>query len=148
MKKFEKTIEIRWSDSDPNRHVRHSAYYDYGAFTRIRFFIESGFDSAKMNQLNIGPIIFKEECSFIRELHPDDTITINLLRGDINEDGSRWILHHEIFNSQGIKSAHLTIKGAWMDLIKRKLAIPPIEMKDAFLELPPGEAYVYKKQKK
>lgn len=145
MKKFEKNIEVRWSDVDPNRHVRHSAYYEYGAHVRIRYFTECGFDSATMSQLNIGPILFKEECSFIKEIRPDDTISINVLKGEVSEDASRWILHHEIFNQKGEKSAHITIKGAWIDLNIRKLTSPPIELAKAIHELPLGDHYTYKK---
>ena len=124
MKTFEKEIEVRWSDVDQNRHVRHSAYYDYGAHIRIRYFNELGFNAQKFAALNIGPVIFKEECSFIRELNPDDTITINLLNGETSKDASRWALYHEIFNTKGEKSAHLKVEGAWIDLSKRKLTIP------------------------
>ena len=145
MKKFEKNIEVRWSDADPNRHVRHSAYYEYGAHARIRFFTENGFDSSKMNELNLGPILFKEECSFIREISTDDTITINLLRGEISDGAAKWTMHHEIFNQHG-KSAHITISGAWMDLNKRKLTKPPKELAAVLKELPEGESYVYKKK--
>lgn len=145
MKKYEKEIEVRWSDTDPNRHVRHSAYYDFGGHVRIRFFADVGFDSTKMSQLNLGPIIFKEECSYLKEIHPNDTIRINLLKGSINKDCSRWVLHHEIFNKHG-KCAHITLKGAWMDLEKRKLIVPPTELADAFHDLYEGEDYVYRKK--
>ena len=93
----------------------------------------------------MGPIMFKEECSFLKELHPEDTITINLLKGDLREDGSRWVLHHEIFNQKGEKCAHLSIQGAWMDLVKRKLTIPPTDIAQAMHELPAGEYFVYQK---
>lgn len=145
MKTFEKQIEVRWSDVDQNRHVRHSAYYDYGAHVRIRFFNELGFNAQKFGELNIGPVIFKEECSFIRELTPDATITVNLLKGPSSEDGSRWSLYHEIFNSKGEKSAHLKLEGAWIDLSKRRLTIPPIELAEAMFKLPSGEDFSYKK---
>ena len=147
MKKFEQEIVIRWADCDQNRHVRHSAYYDYGAHIRIRYFNELGFSSAILSKLSIGPILFKEECSFIKELHPDDIITINLLKGEISEDASRWILHHEIFNHKGEKSAHITTKGAWMNLKIRKLTVPPLDIAKALHELPMGEEYTYKKNK-
>jgi len=146
MKKFEKEIEIRWSDADPNRHVRHSAFYEYGAHVRIRFFAAVGFDSKEMEKIGIGPILFKEECSFIKEVHVDDTIMINILKGEISKNGARWILHHEMLK-EGKKCAHLTVTGAWMDLSKRKLTTPPIEIAKAFHALPNGENYVYKKQK-
>jgi acyl-CoA thioesterase FadM len=32
---FSKQLSFRWSDLDPNFHVRHSAYYDFGAQHRI-----------------------------------------------------------------------------------------------------------------
>lgn len=147
MKTFEREIEVRWSDCDPNRHVRHSAYYDYGAHVRIRFFIEQGYAASKLDQLNLGPILFKEECSFIRELRPDDVIRINLLKGELAEDASRWVLHHEIFNQKGEKCAHISLKGAWMDLGARKLTIPPAGLAKAFHELPEGEPYTYQKKK-
>lgn len=148
MKKNEKKIDVRWSDCDPNRHVRHSAYYEYGAHMRIRYFADNGFSAFKMNELNIGPILFKEECSFIKEIHPEATILINLLKGEIADDASRWVLHHELFNQNGEKSAHITIKGAWMDLNLRKLTVPPIGLAEALHELPTGVPYVYKKSKK
>ena len=146
MKKFKKKIEVRWSDADANRHVRHSAYYEYGAHVRIRFFAVCGFDARAMNDLGIGPILFKEECSFIKEIHPDDTITINILKGEISENGARWVLHHEIFNQNNEKCAHISVKGAWLDLEKRKLILPPKAMADALHTLEKGDIYVYKKK--
>jgi acyl-CoA thioester hydrolase len=147
MTTFEKKIEIRWADADANGHVRHSAYYDYGAHIRIRFFEKLGFKASEMNKLSIGPILFKEECSFIKELQIEDTITINLKKGAVSEDGSRWEIHHEIFNTQGEKSAHISMKGAWLDLNTRKLTIPPSALAEAFHNLELGNGYLYKKSK-
>jgi acyl-CoA thioester hydrolase len=147
MKSFEKTLEVRWSDCDPNRHVTHSKYYDYGAHCRVSFFIESGFNSEKMAELQIGPILFKEECTFIKELKIQDTVRVNILKGEISEDGGRWTVHHEIFNQKGDKCAHITAKGAWMNLELRKLTLPPAELTAAFQSLPSGEYYEYKSKK-
>lgn len=142
---YEKTIEVRWSDCDSNQHVRHSAYYDYGAHVRIRFFSEMGYDAQQMNELQLGPILFKEECSFIREIRLDDVLRVRLSRGAVNADASRWVLHHEIFNQHDQKCAHITIKGAWMDLAQRKLTVPPQDLAQQIHALAQGEAYVYKK---
>lgn len=146
MKAYEKHIEVSWADADPNGHVRHSSYYEYGAHIRIRFFADHGFNTAVRNQQKFGPVLFKEECSFIKELQTDETIRINMLKGEISEDGARWVLHHEIFNEKGEKSAHITIKGAWLDLEKRKLTIPPAKLAEAIKQLVPGESFVYKKK--
>ena len=48
MNVFEKKPEIRWSDLDPNYHVKHSAYYDYGAYSRISFFNDHGITTASL----------------------------------------------------------------------------------------------------
>lgn len=145
MNTFEKIIEVKWADVDQNRHVRHSAYYDYGAFVRIRFISESGFDAHKLSDLKIGPILFKEECSFIKEIHPDDILRVNVLNGETSEDGARWTLHHELFNQHNNKVAHITAIGAWMDTEKRRLTTPPQKLADAFNSLQSGEDYVYQK---
>ena len=65
MNTFEKQIEIRWSDVDQNRHVRHSVYYDFGTYLRTCFLAEFGYDAETMNELNMGKILFKEECTII-----------------------------------------------------------------------------------
>lgn len=144
--KFEKTIDVKWADCDPNKHVRHSTYYDYGGHARIAFFHAAGFSVKELDELKIGPILFKEECSFIQEIKPEDTITVNVLKGNMLEDGSRWVLHHEIFNASGKKCAHITTKGAWLDLTKRKLTIPPAALAEAMHSLEKGEEYVYRKE--
>ena len=95
--------------------------------------------------MNIGPIIFKEECSFIREIGPNERVSINMLKGEINADASRWVLHHELFNEAGEKSAHITLKGAWIDLEKRKLSSPPESLARAMHDLAEVEDYVYRK---
>lgn len=146
MNSFEKKIEVKWSDCDSNRHVRHSAYYDYGAHCRMKFFFEIGVNTAQLAKLNLGPILFKEECTFIKELTLEDTARVNLLKGEISPDGARWVLHHEIFNAKNEKCAHITIKGAWIDLSIRKLTIPPIEVAAAFHQLPIGTNYVHTKK--
>lgn len=78
MTAFEKNIEIRWSDLDPNNHLRHSAYYDYGAYSRICFLNEHGLTAEIMLQHNIGPILFREECLFKKEIKFGDTIMVNV----------------------------------------------------------------------
>lgn len=145
MSVFFTKINVRWSDCDMNQHVRHSAYYDYGAHSRIRFFNENGYSSSQLKQLNIGPIIFKEECSFIKELKLNDVVTVNILKGEVNENGSRWTFHHELFNQKKEKVAHVTLNGAFLNLVKRKLTIPPEKLAEALKNLPIGEKYYYQK---
>ncbi|NND93942.1 MAG: acyl-CoA thioesterase [Flavobacteriales bacterium] len=143
--KFEKQIEVRWADVDQNRHVRHSAYYDYGAHIRIACLDQAGYDADRLGEEGIGPILFHEECSFLKEIKSNDIITINLLKGNLHRDGLKFTLHHELFDQAGKKLAHITVKGAWMDLNRRRLTVPPQALREAFENLDAGEAFSYKK---
>ena len=96
-----------------------------------------------MSKLNIGPVLFKEECTFLKELHLEDTIKVKLLKGNISENGERWEIHHEIYNANNDKCAHLSVKGAWMDLKARKLTSPPSEIATALHTLSQGDYFVY-----
>jgi len=61
MNEFNIPVELRWADLDPNFHVRHSVYYDYGAFCRIQFLAAHGITAQFMQIQQFGPIIFREE---------------------------------------------------------------------------------------
>lgn len=78
MQTFERQIEIRWSDLDPNQHLRHSVYYDWGAYMRMCMLSEAGMTTQALQTIGIGPILLREECVFRRELHFGDTVKINV----------------------------------------------------------------------
>jgi acyl-CoA thioester hydrolase len=143
MKEFFTQPEIRWSDLDPNFHLRHSVYYDFGAYTRMVFLTEHGITPQLMRETNIGPILFREECAFKKELRFGDKITINLKLDKSTHNFSRWTMVHEIRKSNDILAAVITIDGAWMDTIKRKLAIPPDVFKTAFEIIPKTENFIF-----
>jgi acyl-CoA thioester hydrolase len=124
MSVFTKEISIRWSDLDPNFHMRHSVYYDFGAQHRVEILEQQGLTMKIMQQQHFGPIIFREECVFRKEIRLGDTVSISTKLGKIKEDASRWTIIHELKNGQGELCAILTIDGAWMDTQLRKLAQP------------------------
>ena len=124
MSVFTKEISIRWSDLDPNFHMRHSVFYDFGAQHRIEILEQQGVTMKIMQQQHFGPIIFREECVFRKEIRLGDTILISTKVGKLKEDASRWTIIHELKNGEGAICATLTIDGAWMDTHLRKLAQP------------------------
>ena len=81
---------------------------------------------------NLGPILFKEETSFRKEIHLGENITVNLKLQGLSENNERWKLVHEVYNEAGKLSAIIKVYGAWIDLTKRKLRIPPVETKEMF----------------
>lgn len=136
MNQFSRGVEVRWADLDPNFHLRHSVYYDYGAFCRIEFLNLHGITTAFMQQHHFGPIIFREECVFKKEIRSSDSIIITLSVPEARPDMSRWTIRHHIYKQDKILAAIITLEGAWMDLEKRKLTIPPPEVVAAFALAP------------
>lgn len=135
-KTYTKKIEVRWADLDPNFHVLHSKYYDYGAFSRMSFITEHGLTPAWMKEHNIGPIIFREECFFKREIKFGDELIVNLKLSKCNPDASRWSMVHELWTNNDTLAAVINIDGAWIDTQKRKIAIPPQMISTCFLQIP------------
>ncbi len=129
-------IQIRWADIDQNRHLRHSVYYDYGAMARMEFLSSRGLTSSKLEELKIGPILFREECTFRREIKLEDKIRIDIEMVKSKHDFTRWSLRHNLYKEDGTVAAKLTIDGAWMDIEKRKLTVPPIFVQEIFAKFP------------
>ena len=141
MTEFSRKIQVRWSDLDPNFHVRHSIYYDWGAFVRIEFLNEHGLNYQVMQELKFGPILFREECVFRREVVPGDEIIMNLQLLRSKKDFSRWSIQHQLTKSDGTLCAVLTVDGAWMDVVRRKLSSPPEKVHEVFGKMPKGQPF-------
>ena len=141
---FVKSIDVRWSDLDPNYHVRHSVYYDYGAYCRICFLNVHGVTTRLLTENHFGPILFREECSFRREIKMDDTVTIDLQLVKSKNDYSRWTIQHTITRNTEY-AATLITEGAWIDTNKRKLTIPPEIARLCFDKMPRTENFEWLK---
>lgn len=140
-KPLTKEFEVKWADLDPNRHMRHSAYNDYAAHMRLKILQEAGLDIPTLESLKMGPILFREETKYLREVGMQGNITLTAALLKSRSDGSRWSFLHEMFRADGIKAAIITVDGAWMDLVKRKLTAPPAEITELFLSMPKAEGF-------
>ena len=136
MKEFIKEMQVRWSDLDINGHLRHSVYYDWGTFCRVQFLNAHKLTLDAMIKLNISPILFREECVFRKEIFLNDKVTVNLELLNAKKNFSRWTIQHTIFKNADIVSAILTVDGAWIDITKRKLAVPTDEVANVFNLMP------------
>ena len=141
MENFISEIQIRWSDLDPNFHLRHSVYYDWAALCRIEFLYKFGLTAEVMMKQQFGPILFREECIFRKEIKLGDKVTINLVLLQSKRDYSRWTIRHTIRKNGDTVAAILTVDGAWLDTVKRKLTIPPQETAHVFGQMPAGENF-------
>ena len=129
---FQVTFATKWSDFDPNRHMRHTAYNDYAAEVRVRYFAKYNFSIEEFTKHNLGPILFTEETSFRKEIHLGENITVDIKIAGLSKNNERWKITHQVFNETGALAAIIKVYGAWIDLTKRKLTIPPKEAKHLF----------------
>ena len=141
MENFSKEVQVRWSDLDPNVHLRHSVYYDWGALCRIDFLYEYKLTAEVMLQLKIGPVLFREECVFKKEIRLGDKVSISLQVLKAKKDFSRWTIQHTVVKNGDTVSAIITVDGAWLDIAKRKLATPPSEVFGVFSQMPLDENF-------
>ncbi|MDZ7773511.1 MAG: thioesterase family protein [Balneolaceae bacterium] len=130
------SFEVIWADMDPNRHMRHSVYNDYAAQARVSMFADGGLPMDGIAEWGLGPILFREETRFLKEVHLSDTLTVTCAVKAMREDGSRWTIVHELFRSDGAKAATITVEGAWLDLQSRRLGTPPDEMLETLQQFP------------
>ena len=131
----------KWADFDANRHMRHTAYNDYAAACRIRFFDQHGFTNDRFEKEKFGPILFKEETTFLKEIKLGEDISVDLKLEGMSAQGERFKMQHTIFKQDESAAAEIKIYAAWMDLEKRKLTVPPAEAIDMFLSLERSETY-------
>jgi acyl-CoA thioester hydrolase len=101
-------IQLRWTDIDANRHVKHSSYYDFGAIARMNFFVAHGLSIEKMREFSIGPVLFREEAVFKREIRYEDKVTIDVRIVKASPDYSRWSLQHKIYLDGNTVAAIIT----------------------------------------
>lgn len=136
MKIYTQPVQIRWADIDANFHLRHSVYYDWAASCRLDFLGQHGLTTLMMQQLHFGPILFREECVFRREIKLGDPVTINLELLSSRKDYSRWTIQHTIMKDPETLSAILTVDGAWLNTVARKLTAPPPDVMHIFSQMP------------
>ena len=128
---FSLPIALRWADLDPNGHVRHSVYYDWGAMTRVAFLDRQGVGLHWMAGNHMGPVLFREEAKFLREIRHGDELVMDLRLAGATPDGRKWRMRHRILRGADL-AATVEVDGAWLDLAARKIATPPAEMARAF----------------
>ncbi len=145
---FSKNVEVRWSDLDPNFHLRHSVYYDLCAFTRVSFLESVGLSMHIFIENHFGPILFREECVFKREILFGDKLTISASLLKARKDYSRWTIVHEVWKNGDTLAAILTVDGAWIDTLKRKLYLPDEKIKAMFSEIPTHDGFEFEEMAK
>jgi acyl-CoA thioester hydrolase len=136
-------VQLRWADFDANFHLRHSAYYDFGAMARITFLEKIGMTESFFRTHGFGPILFKEECTFRKEIKLHDAISITCQLKHCKPNGSRFTIVHQILKADNTLAAELIVAGDWIDYATRKLLVPPDFLGPMMEQMPKHPQFTY-----
>lgn len=135
--------QVIWAQIDANRHLRHSAYADICAQARANMLADAGLSLAKIADSGIGPILFREELIYYREIMADQRIRVTVEMTRYNRQNSRFSFQHTIYREDGTKCALVNVDGAWIDIERRKLTPLPQEWDGILEKLPKSESFAY-----
>ena len=138
---FEKTVFAGWGDMDSNSHMRNTAFLDKCVDVRMMFFAENGFPMDELMRRRIGPVVMKDEVEYYKEVRLLQPLRITLMLAGLAEDGSRFSIRNELWREDGKLIARVTSTGGWLDLVTRKLIVPPGELLAALRSLTPTEDF-------
>lgn len=138
---------VLWAQIDANMHLRHSAYADFAAQARLSLLEKLGIKTSDFLKLKLGPILFREELFYLREISLDDNVKVSCVLTKCRPDGSRWSIQHEIYRNDGVKAAIVNVDGAWIDMEKRKLSKLPEDLNALFMQVPRSADFVMEEMK-
>lgn len=136
MDKYIQEIQLRWSDFDANLHVRHSAYYDFAALARINCLEQCGLTFEMMREGNFGPVLFREECLFKKEIRYHDKIFVEVLVSRAKKDFYRFSIDHLLTKGDGTLAATITVDAAFFDRNLRKIITLPDQAREGLAQMP------------
>jgi hypothetical protein len=108
---------------------------------RIECFSQHGLTNLKFEELHIGPILFREEAVFKREIKFEDRVTIDMVVTKATPDFARWSIRHHFYKEDGTLSAIINLDGAWIDIVLRKLAVPDEYVRKIFDDFPKDKTF-------
>lgn len=139
---YSRTLFAGWGDMDFNSHMRNTAFLDKATDVRMLFFAEHGFPMSEFVRRKLGPVVMKDEVEYFREVGLLQEITVGLALAGLSEDGSRFAIRNEIARPDGKLCARVTSTGGWLDLVARRLVVPPGELVAALRLLRPTDDFV------
>lgn len=134
--------QVLWSQIDANRHLRHSAYADFCAQARSNMLNKLGLSLDEFAKSKIGPILFREELIYQREIRLDEYIKVSTELYKFNTKNGRFSFRHHILKSTGEVAAIVNVDGAWLDLTLRKLTTIPESWKPILQKTPKSKDYI------
>ncbi|MEQ1800719.1 MAG: thioesterase family protein [Gammaproteobacteria bacterium] len=136
MAAFTATCEVRWADLDVNGHARHTAFMDWATHCRVSAFAAHGITLARFSELGVGPVIFREEADYLREVVGNDRVTVDFAFTGGSADWKHFRIRHLLTRLDGVHCATVVVRGSWLNLRERKVVAPPEPIFQACEALP------------
>lgn len=133
---------LRWADIDANFHLRHTVYYDLGSEQRIRMLGAAGITMGYMQEHHFGPVLFREECRFLREVRIEDSIQVEMRICGLSRDFRKFAFQHRFVRGEDV-CAVVRVEGAWFNAVTRKVFVPPQLLVDEVEQGPRTEDFVW-----
>lgn len=137
--------QVLWTQIDANRHLRHSAYADFCAQARSNMLNALGLSLDQFAKIKIGPILFREELKYFREVKLDEFISVGVQLTKLNTSNGRFSFRHLIHKENGVVAAEVNVDGAWLDLSTRKLTDMPSDWFEILGKVPRSEDFIENK---
>ncbi|MCB0270997.1 MAG: acyl-CoA thioesterase, partial [Calditrichaeota bacterium] len=122
---FTKEYEIRWCDVDPNMHMRHTVIGDITDHIRGVYFEQHDISFQKLREMMVGPVLLQYSVRFLREVMMYEKVLVEFQIKSLSRDLRKFRFYHRIYKMDGQIAAEVEVFGAWMDLVKRKITVPP-----------------------
>ncbi|MFQ5635693.1 MAG: acyl-CoA thioesterase [Gammaproteobacteria bacterium] len=114
-------FRVLYSDLDTNGHVANTSYLRYSLDTRVGYLLANGLTAEMMRESGFGPVVFREELTYRKELFAAEDIEVRYWVRSLNADGIRFDLCTAIHRQDGELAARVDIQGGWMNLARRRL---------------------------
>ena len=133
---FSIRLFARWADMDFNQHMRNAAYLGASEDCRMRFLADRGFSMAELQRRQLGPVVLEDKLTYKQELKLLEPYRVELSLAAITRDGRRMKLRNT-FTRDADTALVAAVESVvlWLDLAARKPAVPPEELRAAWLGL-------------
>jgi acyl-CoA thioester hydrolase len=125
---YSKRLYAGWGDMDFNAHMSNTAYLNKCGDVRMMLFAENGFPISELARLKIGPVAMRDELEYVKEVKLMQELIVTAALAGLSDDGSRWVIRHELMRTDDKLCARVTSTGGWLDLNVRKLIVPPEDL--------------------
>jgi acyl-CoA thioester hydrolase len=127
---YEARFQVTWADLDLNGHMANSRFLDYATQTRFLYAASRGFTPADFRRHGIGPVVFEDHLRYRKELFFLDEFVVTHQYEARDERGRKFQITNRFLRGDA-EAAEVIAQGAWFDLQKRAIIVPPAELVQA-----------------